>query len=188
MHRAEPSAVQGILEGLTGFYRSRSTRPHRAFRRMSRPVSDRQPRPTRRWSLDPDRPVTNGGSREVQSGLLLRHRLARFMDLLPVGCELQRLVVLRERFLPAAPLRQQVGPPLERISAPQPVRVAPTHARKRTQSSLSAAAIILASLDYEEINWGGALTHRHLERGSLLVQPISQGRKKLELANRCVYQ
>src|SRR5450755_4663110 len=129
MHRAEPSAVQGILEGLTGFYRSRSTRPHRAFRRMSRPVSDRQPRPTRRWSLDPDRPVTNGGSREVQSGLLLRHRLARFMDLLPVGCELQRLVVLRERFLPAALLRQQVGPPLERISAPQPVRVAPTHAR-----------------------------------------------------------
>ena len=48
---AQPSAVQGILEGLTGFYRSRSTRPHRAFRRMSRPVSDRQPRSTRRWSL-----------------------------------------------------------------------------------------------------------------------------------------
>ena len=54
----------------------------------------------------------------------------------------------------------------------QPVRVAPTHTRKRTQSSLSAAAIILAPLDCEEINWGSALTHRQLERGSLLVQPI----------------
>ena len=130
----------------------------------------------------------NGGSREVQSGLLLRHRLARFMDLLPVRCELQRLVVLRGRFLPAAWLRQQVGPPLERISAPQPVRVVPTHARKRTPFSLLVAAIILAPLDHEEINWVSALTRRHFERGSLLVQPIAEGREKIELASRCVYQ
>ena len=85
-------------------------------------------------------------------------------------------------------LRQRGDTPVEPTGALHPVRVAPTHARKRTQSSLWAAAIILAPLDYEQVNWGSAWTCRHLERGSLFVQPISQGRKKIELTNRCIYK
>ena len=85
-------------------------------------------------------------------------------------------------------LSQHGDTPHEPTGALHPVRVAPTDALKRTQSSLWAAAIILAPLDDEEVNWGSALTCRHLERGSPFVQPISQGRKKMELANRCIYQ
>ena len=51
--------------------------------------------------------------------LLLRYRLARFLELLPVRRVVERLVAFDERLFCAILLRQHIAPHLERIS---PVR------------------------------------------------------------------
>src|ERR1700680_264352 len=53
--------------------------------------------------------------------LLLRYRLARFLELLPVRRVLKCLLVIRERFLRVPLLRVYIAPRLERIG---PVRTA----------------------------------------------------------------
>src|ERR1700688_4806141 len=72
--------------------------------------------------LDPEEPFANDCSGEFQLALLLRGGLARFLELLPVRCVLERLVVLRERLFRLTLLHEHIAPCFQRIG---PMRTAP---------------------------------------------------------------
>ena len=54
--------------------------------------------------------------REAQSRLMFRQGLARFLELLPVRCEFQSLVVLCERLFGVALRRKYVAPEFPGVS------------------------------------------------------------------------
>src|ERR1700687_4467363 len=73
--------------------------------------------------IDPQLPFATDRSQAFQSGLLLRYRLARVLELLPVRRVPERFVVLRERLLRASLLREHVAPYFQRIGPVWPLLI-----------------------------------------------------------------